>query len=97
MSIYAFAIDNFSRPQEEVDALMRLATTRLKELCSYGYVDASPSSEVADGFGKRSVAKTWRTITVHWAKPSIARRSQDGSQSNGTNDRKAQKVGCSAV
>lgn len=38
MSIYAFAIDNFSRSEEEVDALMRLGKDRLAELCEHGWV-----------------------------------------------------------
>ncbi|KAJ4490846.1 Decaprenyl diphosphate synthase-like protein [Lentinula aciculospora] len=36
VSVYAFAIDNFKRPQEEVSALMQLAETKLLELCSHG-------------------------------------------------------------
>ncbi|KAH9996525.1 Decaprenyl diphosphate synthase-like protein [Russula vinacea] len=36
ISVYAFAIDNFRRPQEEVDGLMTLAEKGLLELCSYG-------------------------------------------------------------
>ena len=36
VSVYAFAIDNFKRPPEEVDALMTLAETKLKELCRHG-------------------------------------------------------------
>ncbi|KAK1925496.1 Decaprenyl diphosphate synthase-like protein [Papiliotrema laurentii] len=36
VSIYAFAIDNFSRDENEVDALMGLARTRLMELCQHG-------------------------------------------------------------
>ncbi|KAF8480992.1 Decaprenyl diphosphate synthase-like protein, partial [Russula ochroleuca] len=35
VSVYAFAIDNFRRPQEEVDGLMNLAEKALLELCSY--------------------------------------------------------------
>ena len=38
MSIYAFSIDNFSRDEEEVAELMRLAKTRLMELCEHGWV-----------------------------------------------------------
>jgi ditrans,polycis-polyprenyl diphosphate synthase len=38
VSVYAFAIDNFKRPQEEVDGLMNLAEKALLELCSHGYV-----------------------------------------------------------
>ncbi|KAF8507001.1 Decaprenyl diphosphate synthase-like protein [Russula emetica] len=38
VSVYAFAIDNFKRPQEEVDALMNLAEKALLELCSQGGV-----------------------------------------------------------
>jgi len=36
VSIYAFAIDNFSRDEKEVEALMTLARTRLLELCQHG-------------------------------------------------------------
>lgn len=36
MSIYAFAIDNFSRSEKEVGALMNLAKQRLTELCQHG-------------------------------------------------------------
>jgi ditrans,polycis-polyprenyl diphosphate synthase len=39
--VYAFSIDNFKRPQEEVDALMSLAEKALLELCSHGYVASS--------------------------------------------------------
>jgi ditrans,polycis-polyprenyl diphosphate synthase len=38
VSAYAFAIDNFKRPQDEVDGLMNLAEKALLELCSYGCV-----------------------------------------------------------
>ena len=36
VSVYALAIDNFKSPHEEVDALMTLAETKLKELCRHG-------------------------------------------------------------
>lgn len=36
ISVYAFAIDNFNRPQEEVDALMSLARSSLAEICQNG-------------------------------------------------------------
>jgi ditrans,polycis-polyprenyl diphosphate synthase len=36
VTIYAFSIENFSRSQDEVEALMRLARTRLLELCQHG-------------------------------------------------------------
>ncbi|KIR57152.1 di-trans,poly-cis-decaprenylcistransferase [Cryptococcus gattii Ru294] len=36
VSIYAFAIDNFSRSEKEVGALMNLAKQRLTELCQHG-------------------------------------------------------------
>lgn len=41
MSIYAFAIDNFSRSEKEVGALMNLAKQRLTELCQHGCVRLS--------------------------------------------------------
>ncbi|KAJ3710327.1 Decaprenyl diphosphate synthase-like protein [Lentinula raphanica] len=36
VSVYAFAIDNFKRPKQEVEALMQLAESELLELCSHG-------------------------------------------------------------
>jgi ditrans,polycis-polyprenyl diphosphate synthase len=36
VSVYAFAIDNFNRPKDEVDALMALAEEKLNELCQKG-------------------------------------------------------------
>lgn len=36
VSVYAFAIDNFKRPQEEVDGLMHLAENALLDLCTRG-------------------------------------------------------------
>ncbi|KAG6814940.1 hypothetical protein H0H93_011601 [Arthromyces matolae] len=36
VSVFAFAIDNFKRPEEEVEALMSMAEERLVELCSHG-------------------------------------------------------------
>ena len=38
VTVYAFAIDNFKRSQEEVDALMELAKSRLLELYDHGEV-----------------------------------------------------------
>lgn len=38
VTVYAFSIDNFARPQEEVEALMELARTKLLELSQEGYV-----------------------------------------------------------
>ncbi|KAI0320362.1 Di-trans-poly-cis-decaprenylcistransferase [Amylostereum chailletii] len=35
VSVYAFAIDNFKRSSDEVDALMHLAEERLQELCEH--------------------------------------------------------------
>ncbi|KAK0558975.1 cis-prenyltransferase [Tilletia horrida] len=40
ITVYAFAIDNFKRSREEVDALMDLASTRLLELASHGQIIA---------------------------------------------------------
>ncbi|KAK0464443.1 dehydrodolichyl diphosphate synthetase [Desarmillaria tabescens] len=36
VSVYAFAIDNFKRPEDEVQALMSLAQEKLMELCQHG-------------------------------------------------------------
>lgn len=36
VSVYAFAIENFKRPQDEVDALMQLAQDGLYEICQHG-------------------------------------------------------------
>ncbi|KAK8858626.1 di-trans,poly-cis-decaprenylcistransferase [Kwoniella newhampshirensis] len=36
VSVYAFSIDNFSRSEAEVKALMKLAKQRLTELCKHG-------------------------------------------------------------
>ena len=36
VTVYAFAIDNFNRPKDEVDALMNLAEKRLVELAEKG-------------------------------------------------------------
>ena len=38
VSVYAFAIDNFKRSSDEVDALMHLAEEKLLELCQNGCV-----------------------------------------------------------
>jgi hypothetical protein len=38
VTVYAFAIDNFKRGPEEVDALMKLAEERLLEFCEQGCV-----------------------------------------------------------
>lgn len=38
VSVYAFAIDNFKRSPDEVDALMHLAENKLLELCAHGWV-----------------------------------------------------------
>lgn len=38
VTVYAFAINNFKRTPDEVDALMNLAETKLLELTQHGYV-----------------------------------------------------------
>ena len=38
MTVYAFAIDNFGRPADEVEGLMDLAKTKLLELAQKGFV-----------------------------------------------------------
>ncbi|KAF9220904.1 Di-trans-poly-cis-decaprenylcistransferase [Gyrodon lividus] len=45
ITVYAFAIENFNRPKEEVDALMKLAEERLVEIAERG--------EVLDKYGVR--------------------------------------------
>ena len=37
VTVYAFAIENFNRPKEEVDMLMKLAEERLVEIAQRGY------------------------------------------------------------
>lgn len=44
VTVYAFALDNFHRPAEEVDALMVLAADKLVEMCKHGYVDSAHGS-----------------------------------------------------
>ncbi|KAK0188030.1 dehydrodolichyl diphosphate synthetase [Armillaria mellea] len=36
VSVYAFAIENFKRPKDEVEALMALSQEKLSELCEHG-------------------------------------------------------------
>lgn len=38
VSVYAFAIENFNRSPEEVDALMTLAEEKLTEISKHGHV-----------------------------------------------------------
>lgn len=38
MTVYAFAIENFKRPREEVDTIMKLAEERLLEMAQRGCV-----------------------------------------------------------
>jgi ditrans,polycis-polyprenyl diphosphate synthase len=38
VTVYAFAIENFKRPPDEVDALMDLCKEKLTELCEQGWV-----------------------------------------------------------
>lgn len=45
VSAYAFSIENFKRPPEEVDALMALAEEKLLELCNKGYAGLFCSSD----------------------------------------------------
>lgn len=40
MTVYAFAIENFKRPKEEVDTIMKLAEERLVEMAQHGYVSS---------------------------------------------------------
>lgn len=41
VSVFAFSIENFKRPSEEVNALMQLAEQRFCELCEKGCVPLS--------------------------------------------------------
>ncbi len=36
MTVYAFSIENFSRPKYEVDGLMELARVKLEQLAQHG-------------------------------------------------------------
>lgn len=36
VTLYAFSIENFSRPKQEVDTIMDLAKTNLRRLCDEG-------------------------------------------------------------
>jgi len=36
VTVYAFSIDNFKRPQDEVDSLMELSKEKFDEMCSKG-------------------------------------------------------------
>lgn len=38
VTAYAFAIENFKRSPEEVDALMKLAEEKLVEMAQHGYI-----------------------------------------------------------
>lgn len=38
VTVYAFAIDNFNRPKEEVDCLMKMAEERLVEIAENGHI-----------------------------------------------------------
>ncbi|KAG9315859.1 putative undecaprenyl diphosphate synthase-domain-containing protein [Chiua virens] len=38
VTVYAFAIENFKRPEEEVDTIMKLAEERLVEMAQCGYI-----------------------------------------------------------
>jgi len=44
VTVFAFSIENFKRSEEEVDALMELAETKLLELTKHGYVSSSRSA-----------------------------------------------------
>lgn len=59
VSVYAFAIENFKRSQEEVDALMTLAETKLTEISQHGYV-TSPYLTIRNLIPfKRAARSTW--------------------------------------
>ena len=72
VSIYAFAIDNFLRSQDEVDALMELAQARLWELCGHGQVCFSRTVE-DDGLTAQRLARQARCeVEVHRAEGDVA-------------------------
>jgi len=43
VTVFAFSIENFKRSEDEVEALMELAETKLLELTKHGYVLSHPS------------------------------------------------------
>jgi len=62
VSAYAFSIENFKRPKDEVSALMKLAEEKLVELSENGYVTLTSSgtthlnlssSDLLDEYGVR--------------------------------------------
>lgn len=50
VTVFAFSIENFKRSEDEVDALMELAESKLLELTEHGYVlsNSLPFFSVAD-------------------------------------------------
>ena len=48
VSVYAFAIENFKRSPEEVEALMDLCQRKMLELCEHGYVHPLLNGTKAD-------------------------------------------------
>jgi undecaprenyl diphosphate synthase len=40
VTVFAFSIENFKRSEDEVNALMELAETKLLELTKHGYVSS---------------------------------------------------------
>ena len=44
VTVFAFSIENFKRSEDEVDALMELAETKLLELTKHGYVSRGPNA-----------------------------------------------------
>ena len=46
VTVFAFSIENFKRSEEEVNALMELAETKLLELTKHGYVLANLSTSL---------------------------------------------------
>lgn len=50
VSVFAFAIDNFSRPEDEVEALMSLAEKKLIEFSSHGWAFLPSFLEVIEFF-----------------------------------------------
>ena len=63
VSAYAFSIENFKRPVEEVDALMKLAEEKLLELCQHGWSWSSPNLKPGSHI---VVGIFWKSMVFDW-------------------------------